>query len=168
MDALVIRAAEARDGEFLKDMLVDAANMPSHPGRSRADTLADPAVAQYIDGWPRTTDLGLVAVEGHQRPVGAAWLRYFTETEPAYGFVRADIPELAIGVAADRRGHGVGRALLRALHEAARRHGVDHISLSVERANPASALYRAEGYRVVVSREHADTMLFDLQQPGGA
>ncbi|MGW7072581.1 hypothetical protein ACWGII_29645 [Streptomyces sp. NPDC054855] len=45
-------------------------------------------------------------------------MRFFTEDEPAYGFVHADIPELAIGVVADWRGRGVGRALLRALADA--------------------------------------------------
>ncbi|MGH3432802.1 MAG: GNAT family N-acetyltransferase [Thermocrispum sp.] len=160
-----IRAATADDAEFLRNMLVEAANWPSHPQRSRAETLADPAIAHYLEGWPRDTDLGLVAVEPTHRPVGAAWLRYFPETDPAYGFLRADIPELAIGVVADRRGHGVGRLLLRALAEAARERGVGQISLSVERANPAARLYLAEGYRVVEGGEHADTMLLDLAGP---
>ncbi|ELS58945.1 putative N-acetyltransferase [Streptomyces viridochromogenes Tue57] len=105
----------------------------------------------------------MVAAEVDGRAVGAAWLRFFTEAEPAYGFVHADIPELAIGVVADWRGRGVGRALLRALADTARQHGLEYISLSVERANPAAALYYAEGYRVVESRDHADTMLLDLQ-----
>lgn len=94
--------------------------------------------------------------------MGAAWLRYFPDTEPAYGFVRADIPELAIGVVAEARGRGVGRTLLRALADAARQRGIEHISLSVERANPAARLYLAEGYRVVDRRENSDTMVFDL------
>ncbi|MEV2255231.1 GNAT family N-acetyltransferase [Streptomyces sp. NPDC050147] len=163
MNDFVIRAAMTADASFLQDMLVEAANTPSHPGRSRADTLAAPEVARYVDGWPRATDLGVVAVETDERAVGAAWLRFFTEAEPAYGFVHADIPELAIGVVADWRGRGVGRALLRALADTARQHGLGYISLSVERANPAAALYYAEGYRVVESRDHADTMLLDLQ-----
>jgi ribosomal protein S18 acetylase RimI-like enzyme len=162
MDGVVIRAAGAGDATFLQDMLVEAANTPSHPGRSRADTLADPAVARYVEEWPRATDLGVVAAETGGRAVGAAWLRFFTEADPAYGFVRVGIPELAIGVAADWRGHGVGRALLRALAGTARQRGLEHISLSVERANPAAGLYYAEGYRVVESRECADTMLLDL------
>ncbi len=165
MDGVVIRAARAGDAPFLEDMLVEAANTPSHLGRSRAETLADPAVARYVQGWPRATDLGAVAVETG-RPVGAAWLRFFTEADPAYGFVSADIPELAIGVVADSRGHGVGRALLRALAGLARQRGLEHISLSVERANPAAALYYAEGYRVLESRELADTMLLDLRSSG--
>jgi hypothetical protein len=42
--------------------------------------------------------------------------------------------------------------------------GVEHISLSVERANPAVSLYRAEGYRVVASRENVHTMVLHLRR----
>lgn len=161
MDEIVIRPAGPGDSVFLEDMLVEAANTPSHPGRSRAEALADPAVAHYVEGWPRATDLGVVA-ERSGRPIGAAWLRYFDETAPAYGFVRADVPELAIGVHAASRGGGVGRELLRALFDAARRRGISQLSLSVERANPAARLYTAEGFAVVDRREHADTMLLAL------
>lgn len=161
VDGIVIRAAGAEDATFLEDMLVEAANMPSHLGRSRAEALADPAVWHYVEGWPRVTDLGVVA-ERSGHPIGAAWLRYFEETAPAYGFVRPDVPELAIGVDAASRGGGVGRALLRALRAEARQRGIAQISLSVERANPAARLYAAEGFAVVDRREHADTMLLSL------
>ncbi|HWC83591.1 MAG TPA: GNAT family N-acetyltransferase [Pseudonocardiaceae bacterium] len=159
MGDLIVRAAAAQDAEFLADMLVEAANAPRFE-RERAELLANPEVAGYLDGWPRTTDLGVVAVD--DAPAGAAWLRFFTADAPAFGFVRADIPELAIGVEAARRGRGVGRLLLRALHEAARQQGIRQISLSVDRANPAARLYLAEGYRVVHHRENSDTMLLDL------
>ena len=139
-------------------MLVEAANAPSHPGRSRAEALALPDIAHYVEGWPRATDLGVIAVDGAEL-LGAAWLRYFTETAPAHGFVAADVPELAIGVARGSRGRGVGRALLRALFEAAEQRGILRISLSVERANPAVRLYSSEGFETVERREHADTML---------
>ncbi|WP_129662515.1 GNAT family N-acetyltransferase [Phytoactinopolyspora endophytica] len=169
MSDLVIRSAVAEDVVFLEDMLVEAANWPSHLDRSRADTLSDPAIAHYIDGWPHRTDVGVVADDDDQ-PVGAAWLRFFTESDPGYGFVREDIPELAVGVVAHRRGQGVGRMLLRALADAARQSGdIEHISLSVEHGNEAgAALYRSEGYRVIESRGHADTMLLDLWEPGDA
>ncbi|QVQ50855.1 GNAT family N-acetyltransferase [Spiractinospora alimapuensis] len=162
MDHVVIRPATADDAEFLADMLVHAANTPSHPDRSRDDTLADPAIAHYVTGWPRATDIGVVAVEAGRGSIGAAWLRFFTSARPSHGFVAPDIPELAVGVVPDRRGHGVGRALVRAAADAAREGGLTHISLSVERANPAAALYSAEGYEVVERREHADTMVLAL------
>jgi len=162
MGEVVFRAAVADDARLVEEMLVEAVNAPSGTlGRSEA--LADPAIARYVDDWPRETDIGVVAIDRSDERVGAAWLRFFTEAAPGYGFVRADIPELAIGVAADHRGKGVGRALLRALADTARASGVEHICLSVERANPAVSLYRAEGYRVVDTRETAHTMVLTLR-----
>jgi ribosomal protein S18 acetylase RimI-like enzyme len=158
-----IRHAVAGDLAFLEDMLVEAANAPARV-RGRAETLADPGIGHYIDGWPRATDLGLVATEAGGRRIGAVWLRYFTSADPGHGFVRADIPELAIGVVADQRGRGIGRALLRAIAAMARDHGTDQISLSVEKDNPARLLYRSEGYRTTTSREHALTMVLDLER----
>ena len=165
-----IRRAVACDLAFLEDMLVEAANAPARV-RGRAETLADPGIGHYINGWPRATDLGLVAIEADGPRMGAVWLRYFTGAEPGHGFVRDDIPELAIGVLADQRGRGIGRALLRAIAAMARDHGIDQISLSVEKDNPARSLYHSEGYRTTTSREHAHTMVLDLthrptHQPG--
>lgn len=94
MSEITIRAAMADDAAFLEDMLVEAANWATSPAYSRAETLSDPAFAHYIDGWPRATDMGVVAVDENKRSVGAAWLRYFNEADPGYGFVRADIPAL--------------------------------------------------------------------------
>lgn len=166
VDEITIRPAEADDAEFLADMLVEAANTPHHLDRSRAEALADPTIARYITGWPRSTDLGVVA-ERCGRSAGAAWLRYFTAERPGCGFVRADVPELVIGVLAAERGRGTGRALLRALAATAGSRGAGQISLSVERAHPAIELYRSEGCRVVEHRDHADTMVLDLREPGG-
>jgi len=90
MSDVVIRAASAADLRFLEDMLVEAASAPDRKGRGRVETLADPAVACYVEGWPRATDLGVVAVEEPDRPIGAAWLRLFDDAERAYGFVRPD------------------------------------------------------------------------------
>jgi GNAT superfamily N-acetyltransferase len=159
----VIRRATAEDGSFLADMLVEAANWSAEwKKQSRRRVLSAPATAHYVDGWPRDCDLGVIA-EADGAPVGAAWLRFLPAADPGYGFVAADVPELTIGVAADWRGRGVGRALLRALAGRARSAGIRQISLSVERKNFAQQLYLAEGYRVVDSSGvHSDTMVKDL------
>jgi ribosomal protein S18 acetylase RimI-like enzyme len=149
-----LRPAEPGDFDFLVDMLVEAMNW--NPGRtpfSRAQALADPHIAHYVTGWPRPGDSGVIAVSSG-RPVGAAWLRYFTADDPGYGFVSLGIPELSLGVVPEWRGKGVGRALLRAAVA-----DFDRVSLSVERANRAQNLYRQEGFTVVESGPDADTML---------
>ena len=149
------RFALADDGDLLRDMLVAAVNW--EPGRAvpRETVLADPRTAHYVDGWPRDGDLGVVAVATWEInrwepvPVGAAWLRYFSDDDPGYGFVAGDVPELGIGVAATQRGRGVGTMLIRRLLREAAEVGIGRVSLSVERANPARRLYEREGFRVL-------------------
>jgi GNAT superfamily N-acetyltransferase len=158
---LTIRRAGPADADFLADMLVEAANWRPEGKRSRAGTLADPLLGHYIDGWPRPGDLGLVAELGGT-PAGAAWLRFFPASAPAYGFVAPDVPELVIGLRAECRGRGAGRALLRALAEAARAASIRQISLSAGRENYAHALYLSEGYRIVGGDDDSDTMVLDL------
>lgn len=158
-----IRPATAGDGDFLADMLVEAVNWsPEWKRQSRRRVLSAPATARYIAGWPRETDLGVVAEAGGE-PAGAAWLRFFPASDPGYGFVAAGVPELTIGVAAPWRGRGAGRALLRAVAGQARSAGIARISLSVERRNFARGLYESEGYRVTgPGYAGADTMVKDL------
>lgn len=147
----------------MADMLVEAVNWsPEWKRQSRARVLSTPKTAHYIAGWPRETDLGVIAEADGER-VGAAWLRFFPAGDPGYGFVAPDVPELTVGVAARWRGRGVGRALLRAIADQARSAGVRRISLSVERKNLARNLYLSEGYEVVDSSDaQSDTMMKDL------
>jgi GNAT superfamily N-acetyltransferase len=161
-----IRPAEAGDADFLGDMLMEAVNWSSEwKPRSREKAFATPAVSHYIAGWPRDTDLGVIAEVGGQH-AGAAWLRFLPATDPGYGFVAEDIPELTLGVAAAFRRQGLGRALMRAAAGAARAAGITGISLSVERKNFAQRLYLSEGYKIVDSSDaQSDTMLKELSAP---
>lgn len=156
--SVTYRPATADDHEFLADMLVEAFNW--HPERdwSRERVLALPDAGHYVTDWPRPGDMGVVAEHDGVR-AGAAWLRYFPADDPGYGFVAADVPELGIGVVAERRGQGIGRGLLRTLFAMAAEAGIERISLSVERANFAHALYLAEGFEVVAHDTDSDTML---------
>ncbi len=144
-------------------MLVAVVNWsPEWKCKSRRRVLSAPSTAHYIAGWPRDTDLGVIAETDRER-IGAAWLRFFPAGHPGYGFVASDVPELTIGVAAHWRGRGVGRGLLRAIAGHARPAGIRRISLSVERKNFARDLYLSEGYQVVAaSGAGSDTMVKDL------
>ena len=147
----------------MADMLVEAVNWSSEwKKKSRNRVLSTPLSAHYIAGWPRDTDLGVIA-EASGEPIGAAWLRFLPAADPGYGFVATDVPELTIGVTAHWRGRGAGRALLRAIAGQARSAGIRAISLSVERKNFAQKLYLSEGYQIVDSGDpNSDTMVQDL------
>jgi hypothetical protein len=68
-DRWVVRRATAEDGPFLADMLVEAANWSADWKKSRRRVLSAPATAHYIAGWPRDTDLGVIA----EADGGAGW-----------------------------------------------------------------------------------------------
>ena len=154
-----IRPAIPSDGAFLGDMVVEAANWRAEATRPKPTVFADPVYRGYLAGWQRPADVGFVAVDGEAKPIGAAWYRLFAADTPAHGFVAAGVPELIIGVRPLWRAQGVGRALMRALTDAARTAGFARITLSVEHGNFAHSLYRSEGFAVVDTRAGRDTMV---------
>jgi GNAT superfamily N-acetyltransferase len=158
-----IRQGRSGDEPFLSEMLYEAAFWNPQSARpSLAEALTDPHLSRYLHGWGRYGDAAVVAVDSDDRPIGAAWYRLFTESEPGYGFISPAIPELSIAVAASHRGLGVGGDLLVALMEQGRAAGISALSLSVEAANPAVALYERHGFVRVEGPEGALTMRADL------
>jgi GNAT superfamily N-acetyltransferase len=157
-----IRQASSVDRAFIESMAVEAVNWdPTRPAMSPAAIAAEPIYGRYLAGWLRPDDLGVVA-EADGIAVGAAWLRFFDASEPGYGFIAQDIPEISIGVRAGWRGQGIGGQLLDRLVDLARERRIVAISLSVEPANAAMRLYKRHGFRPVASNGDALTMQLDL------
>jgi ribosomal protein S18 acetylase RimI-like enzyme len=128
------------------------------------ETVVDhPNIRIYHDGWMRPGDDGLAAETQSGLFVGMAYCRQFLESEGAQGFFDADTPELAVAVHPRFRGRGVGRRLIRGLHQARRRAGTKHISLSVDAGNPAVRLYQDLGYREVRRDGDGIVMCADLR-----
>jgi ribosomal protein S18 acetylase RimI-like enzyme len=128
------------------------------------EALANPELARYVEGFGRPGDYGIVAEEGAE-PLGAAWWRHFQASTPGYGFVDEATPEVSAAVLPGQRGRGIGTALLEALEREARNRGIDRLSLSVERENPAVALYQRLGFRPVDREGNTVTMVVELERP---
>ena len=149
----MIRKGGAQDVPFLRDML-------RHAYYARWASSEIP-LSRYVEGWGRTGDAALVAIEGF-RPVGAEWYRLFPADEPGYCFVDEATPELSVAVVPSMRGKGHGAELLEALLERARAEGFTQISLSVEPDNPALHLYERHGFECAGETGGALVMLAEL------
>jgi GNAT superfamily N-acetyltransferase len=135
----MIRKGSPGDVPFMRSML-------AHAYGWRVNALdADIPLTRYVDNWGRPGDVAVIAHETGNR-VGAAWFRVFRASEPGYGFVDEQTPELSISVVPSRRRHGVGQELLDALLDRARTEGHEQVSLSVEKDSAAVAFYERNGF----------------------
>lgn len=153
------RLATSADVAFLWEMLYEAIYVPPKTSPPLKAVLRHPGVTRYLEGWGRPGDLGFVAVEtGTERPVGAAWMRLWTERDHGYGFVDTETPELIVAVEKTHRGQGVGTLLLKRLIEQADAR-FQAVSLSVAAQNRAMRLYERLGFEVVERQGESCTMV---------
>ena len=157
-----IRDLRADETPFLREMLYTAlAWRPDVELPPREWVLEHPQVAPFHTAWGREGDTGLVAEEDGV-PCGLAWYRFFTVDEHGEGFVDEATPEVAVAVVDGMRGRGIGGALMLAIQDHAREHGVERISLSVDRDNPARRLYVRLGYLDLAPDDENGRMILEL------
>ncbi len=103
----VIRPLTPRDEPILWEMLYHGLSEPAASKPASRDILRRPEISKYVAGWGRPGDIGFVAHEKRGGAlIGAVWLRQPTDTSGA-------VPELALAVKQEHRGHGIATALLR-------------------------------------------------------
>jgi ribosomal protein S18 acetylase RimI-like enzyme len=159
---VLLRDADVTDSPALTAALLYAANWDDQRHFPTEQLLAEPRLAHYVAGWPRPGDFGTVAVDDERVVVGAASCRLFDASDPRYGYVAADVPELSIGVDPGYRGRGIGTALQETVNAQAASRGHRGISLSIEDGNRARELYERAGFTTVGRTGGSDTFLLTL------
>ena len=145
---------------FVERMLLVAAYWQAGPDPLNESVPEE--TLRYVVDWGRPGDLGVIAIDEQDSPIGAAWYRLFPEESPGYGFVDSSIPELSIAVHADKRAQGIGTQLLQALIGSAATSGHRMLSLSVSSDNPARRLYERLGFKIVGETGGSWTMLLSI------
>lgn len=156
--SLEIRPLRADEQSLLVRATVGNVNW-SGPRLTWDQVVQTPALAHYFTPWPAVGDFGIVAETDDGAPIAVAWLRHFKASDPGYGFVDEDYPELSIWVAKTHRGIGIGTRLLTRLIEQAHEQNLRGISLSVEPGNPARSLYERVGFTSAGSDFDAETLV---------
>jgi ribosomal protein S18 acetylase RimI-like enzyme len=161
----VFRLSTDADPDFLGEMLYEAVYWRDDGAEERPpldELLARPENALYLESWGRPTDAAIVVLDRNNEPIGAAWYRRFRADAPGFGYVAADVPELAIAVYPEFRGRRLGSLMLGALIAHARAHDERGLSLSVVADNPALRLYRRHGFEEHTRDGDHITMLLTL------
>lgn len=159
---ITIRPATPEDLTFLWEMLRQAIHIEPGEPRPPIEALTEGPLAHYLTHWGRPGDRAFIATH-NDTPQGAAWYRLFAATDPGYGFVAADIPELSLATLPEARNQGIGTALLTRLIQQAKADGCRAISLSVAPRNRAVRLYERLGFHHISTDEGGShTMLKPL------
>lgn len=97
----------------------------------------------YIDNFPKTGELGIIAELTDGTPVGAAWLRNFPE-EDKPGIIG---PELTIAVAPSHRRQHLAKNIMAHLYTAASQLNIKTIKLGVYQKNTSALkFYENDGW----------------------
>ncbi|WP_218624663.1 GNAT family N-acetyltransferase [Glaciihabitans sp. dw_435] len=160
---ITFRDATAGDLPVLESQLLATMNWRGTDTYTLDQIRGMPEIWHYLDGWMRPGDFGTIAVEG-ERAIGAVWARQLPASDPGFGYISDDVPELGLAVDDGHQGAGVGRTLLqRSIADAASR-GLRAVSLSVEDGNTrARRLYESVGFIVVGRVGGSDAMMLRLE-----
>lgn len=145
-----IRPIIISDEPFLWEMLYHAIYVPSGEQPFPREIIYKPEIKKYVENWGMPDDSGFISSHG-KTPIGAVWLRKFTENDKSYGFLDDSTPELSIALLPMYRGKGIGTALLKQIFITASERYTS-ICLSVSLDNPARRLYEKTGF-LPVKRE---------------
>ena len=149
----VIRSLAPQDEPILWEMLYHGLSEPAVPKPASRDILLRPEISKYVAGWGRRGDIGFVAHEKKGGAlIGAVWLRQPTDASGV-------VPELALAVKQEHRGHGIATALLTQLVRA--NPDQSTISISFVAGKPVLRLYERFGFKVIARQR--DTVVMQRQ-----
>lgn len=155
---MTIRKLKTSESDFLADMLYEAIFIPEGHDPLPVEVIKDKSLSKYIKNWGKNKfDIALV-MEVDNQLVGAIWGRLLTGKNKGFGYVDNNTPELSMAVKKKYRNQGIGTKLINAIASEYQKIGVECLSLSVDKANNASNLYKRLGYEIVEETETSWTM----------
>ena len=155
---MTIRELKKTEADFLADMLYEAIFIPDGHDPLPKEVIKDNSLSKYIENWGKDKfDIALV-MESDNQCVGAIWGRLMTDENKGFGYVDNKTPELGMAVKQEYRNQGIGTKLIKAIDSEYQKIGVEYLSLSVDKANSASNLYKRLGYEIIEETESSWTM----------
>ena len=155
-----IREIEKTEISLLDDFLYEAIFIPEDVTPPPKDIIEDEELQIYVKDFGKYKDDICFVAEVEGKVVGAVWLRIID----GYGHIDDDTPSLSISVYKGYRNLGIWKALIKNVLEELKKRGYKKTSLSVQKANYASEIYKKAGYYVYEEREEDYIMVYDLKK----
>jgi ribosomal protein S18 acetylase RimI-like enzyme len=161
---LLLRDSQHSDIPFMREMLYEAVFWRVSDNKpSLEEGLAYPEVSKALADWGRRDGDTAVIATVDSTPVGAAWYRFYTDTNFINGYIEETTPVLVIGVHSDYRHQGIGGKMIEWLIDHASKHTIRRMSLSVSKDNYATNLYRQQGFLEYADNGDAFIMMREIQ-----
>lgn len=155
---MIIRELKKTESDFLAEMLYEAIFIPKGHDPLPKEVIEEKPLSKYIENWGKDKfDIALVMESGNQL-VGAIWGRLLSSENKGFGYVDETTPELSMAVKNGCRNQGIGTKLIKAIALEYQKIGVEYLSLSVDKVNNASNLYKRLGFEIVEETETSWTM----------
>ena len=159
MSNFVIRKLDISEASLLKEFTYLAIYVPQGVKMPPKSIVEQPALKIYYqDFGTEKGDICLVA-ESDNKIVGAVWTRIVND----FAHIDDNTPSLAIAVAKESRGKGIGTRLLNDLLTVLKVEGFLSVSLSVQKENYAVKMYEKAGFDVVQNNGEELVMLKKLK-----
>ena len=155
-----IREIEKTEISLLDDFLYEAIFIPEGVTPPPKDIIKDEELQIYVKDFGKYKDDICFVAEVKGKVVGAVWVRVIDD----YGHIDDDTPSLSISVYKGYRNLGIGKALIKNVLEELKKRGYEKTSLSVQKANYASDIYKKVGYYVHEERDEDYIMAYDLKK----
>ena len=147
----------------MKEFLYLAIFIPQGGDPFPRELLNAPMVTKAYEKWGRDGDTALVVLNNKTKEIiGAAWVRLFKTSDPSYGFIDEETPDMAIAIKAEYRNCGIGTELLNKLIITIKNNGFLQMSLSVDPRNSALHLYKRLGFELFKA-ERDDNHIYSLK-----
>ena len=164
---MLYKELSINDADMLKEFVFLAIHV-SDPSQAPDKSILDvPQIKKYYDKWGQDHDYGIKAIDEETgQIVGMIWIRQFNDSDPSYGFISNDIPELTMSVKEEYRGCGIGTELMKHLISGVK-NTYQALSLSVSLDNKARFLYESFGFIKYERIGDSITMCLDLEYWSG-
>jgi len=157
----MIRQIKDSEIDLLKDFIYEAIFQRDENNLLPKSVIDNPDIKQYIEEFGKKDDLCLVAeVDG--KIVGAVWTRILDGELKGYGNIDSETPEIAISLYKDYRNRGIGTKLMNEMLILLKAKGYKKTSLSVQKDNYASAMYKKLGFEVIKENDEEYIMVYNL------